>query len=342
MKDCCRNDRGFTLIELLVVVSIIALLASFLLPGLSRAREYAYYARCKGNLKQVAIGFLIYASDNRGQLPEGCDPCCDMGGSLSFQQTYKRIGGLDGVGGWLGGYTGRTSSAGESFLMRVYWEYPVHDGYNPNYNQGINFRYVGEKGMKGKYLPIEILWDPIVKVRGWLYGNGSSVTIKSAGTEDNRDYFSRHAGSFGYDFFMMTTGCDGYRNYGLTDHYHFGYKAEMPYRHYTRHRSPTTSNRSSVWLGACLPAWEGTYSDVHRRLASHFGYTQTMPGGFRFNVVHMDGHISERIWNDAYTSDSWLVNDIGSHRRPYGWPWVGGTTGSGIVEDNPNDWGFDR
>ena len=42
-----RHRRGFTLVELLVVIAIIAVLAAIIVPGLSRAREYAYFTVCK-------------------------------------------------------------------------------------------------------------------------------------------------------------------------------------------------------------------------------------------------------------------------------------------------------
>lgn len=63
------RHRTFTLIELLVVVAIIAILASLLLPALSRARDKARQASCAGNEKQVITAMLMYADDWGGHSP---------------------------------------------------------------------------------------------------------------------------------------------------------------------------------------------------------------------------------------------------------------------------------
>jgi prepilin-type N-terminal cleavage/methylation domain-containing protein len=65
MKSCtATKHRGaFTLIELLVVIAIIAILAAILFPVFSQAKAAAKSISSVSNIKQITLGWLMYAND---------------------------------------------------------------------------------------------------------------------------------------------------------------------------------------------------------------------------------------------------------------------------------------
>ncbi|WDE97414.1 type II secretion system protein [Lentisphaera profundi] len=64
-----KINKKFTLIELLVLIAIIGILASFLLPVLSKARKTSRMTVCISQYKQIGLGMFQYVTDSNDILP---------------------------------------------------------------------------------------------------------------------------------------------------------------------------------------------------------------------------------------------------------------------------------
>jgi prepilin-type N-terminal cleavage/methylation domain-containing protein/prepilin-type processing-associated H-X9-DG protein len=84
--------KGFTLIELLVVIAINAILAAILFPVFAKAREKARQASCLSNIKQMALGMLMYKDDYDQTWPISNFPAMQSGvyqmpGSIQYKSN---------------------------------------------------------------------------------------------------------------------------------------------------------------------------------------------------------------------------------------------------------------
>ncbi len=58
-----RKSAGFSLVELLVVISIIAMLASMLIPVIGIVRDQARSTKCRSNLRQMQMANIDYVGN---------------------------------------------------------------------------------------------------------------------------------------------------------------------------------------------------------------------------------------------------------------------------------------
>jgi prepilin-type N-terminal cleavage/methylation domain-containing protein len=92
-RQGARQVGAFTLIELLVVIAVVGILASMLLPGLSRAKARAQAARCASNLRQLGVAVTLYTHEFEGriQVDAPLDPDQSWGSILNTNQPLRAL-----------------------------------------------------------------------------------------------------------------------------------------------------------------------------------------------------------------------------------------------------------
>lgn len=130
-----KAEKAFTLIELLVVIAIIAILAAILFPVFARARENARRASCMSNLKQMALGIMMYTQDNDEKFPCSAQLVSQLGITVSQLPNNGDFGNQTGDLYWQQAIYPYTKSTQVAFCPSAL----SPSGGAQYYNYGANF-----------------------------------------------------------------------------------------------------------------------------------------------------------------------------------------------------------
>jgi len=88
-----NQKRAFTLLELLVTIAIIGVLAALLLTALSSVKLKAQRTHCLNNVRQLALGSFMYATENSRHA--GVETSAFPGGNwMGTLNEYARVKGI--------------------------------------------------------------------------------------------------------------------------------------------------------------------------------------------------------------------------------------------------------
>ena len=192
------HHRGFTLVELLVVIAIIGVLSAMLLPSLGNAKQAARSAICLSNLRQISLGFVMYADAHGDECVPGrpakiggnSDPgnLYDVGNGLQFRpRWFVTLGAQSGLYAYSKPSADPAADNTKSVDNKVFICPQRPDWVNNrNFGYGYNFQFLGNARTKssGGFINFPVKY-------GSLHPAETIISADSLGTAAGKSASSR-------------------------------------------------------------------------------------------------------------------------------------------------------
>ena len=289
------GKSSFSLYELLIAITVIAVMVSFLMPVVQKARQSADTIKCMGNLRSWGVAFQMHAAEHNGLYPKSWLNNSDNW--TMWIAPYVELNWLYYEGPPTFAKRLKVTNSGCPYFVRLEHPNTSYRRFPYSYNAGrTDYPYYATRHIRGQMVENGVMWSV-----GWDISDGEKIGTAMRygyGTwgGENGDHISRYAHIPPTEFYKEPADSEvlfcGWAS-------HWRYYA-YPYQHWFS--SPPSGWDYNVRTG---DGYLGDYNQMP--LGAHNG---------RDNYLMMDGHVVSLYPTDPLVN--WYVyNDVPARGNPW-------------------------